>query len=107
MFLSVINALLGLWLFASAFLFARAPIQFGNVLVVSLLVMGFAIASIVGRPDARKVNFALGVWLVISALALPRASGGGTVNQIITAVFLMITSLFPDGARYQGTRTAT
>jgi hypothetical protein len=107
MFLRVVNALLGLWLFASAFMFSRAPAQFINVLLVSLLVMALGVASILGRDGARKVNFALGVWLVISSLALPHASGGGVVNQIVTAALVMITSLFPEHVRYQRRRPAT
>jgi hypothetical protein len=105
MFVRVMNALLGLWLFTSAFLWHRVPVEFYNVLVTSLLVVAFGMASVLGRHGARKVNFALGVWLFISALALPHAAGGAQVNQIVCAVLLVVTSLFPH-VHYQGTRTA-
>ena len=106
MFIRVVNALLGLWMFVSAFMFARGTAQFYNVLAVSLLVIGFSLASILGRHGARKANFVLGVWLVISALALGNPTTSSMVNQIVSAALLMITSLFPH-VRYQGTRPAT
>jgi hypothetical protein len=74
MFIRVVNALLGLWLFASAFLAGRPSLQFINVVAISLLVMAFGIASVLGRHGARRVNAALGAWLFISALALPNTS---------------------------------
>jgi hypothetical protein len=105
MFLRVVNALLGLWLFASAFLFGRSPLHFVNVLLVSLAVMAFGMASILGRHRARRVSAALGVWLVISALVFPGMSMGLTAHQIVIAVFLVITALFPH-VHYQSSRTA-
>jgi len=105
MFIRVVNALLGLWLFASAFLISNAPVQFINVLLVSLLVMMFGMASILGRHGARRVNAALGAWLFISALALPQTSTGQSFHNIVMAVLLVITSLFPH-VHYQGSRTA-
>jgi len=105
MFIRVVNTLLGLWLFASAFMAGRASIQFVNVLLISLLVMSFGIASVLGRHGARRVNAALGAWLFISALALPNTSGAQTVHNIVIAVLLVITSLFPH-MHYQTSRTA-
>jgi len=105
MFIRVVNALLGLWLFASAFMLSQAPLQFVNVLLISLAVMAFGMASILGRRGARRVNAALGAWLVISALAFPGLSTGLTVHQIVIAVLLVITALFPH-VHYQSSRTA-
>jgi len=104
MFIRVLNALLGLWLFVSAFMLSRAPMQFVNVLLVSLAVMFFGMASVLGRHGARRVNAALGAWLAISALAFPGMTAGLTAHQIVIAVFLVITSLFPH-VHYQTSRT--
>jgi len=104
MFIRVLNALLGLWLFAAAFLMSRSPAPFINVLVVSLAVMALGMASILGRHGARKVNAALGVWLAISALAFPNMSTGHIVHQIVIGVLLVITALFPH-VHYQRSRT--
>ena len=105
MFIRVVNALLGLWLFASAFLVSNTPIQFINVMLISLLVMGFGMASILGKHGARRVNAALGAWLFISALALPHTSMTQTFHNVVMAVLLVITSLFPH-VHYQSSRTA-
>ena len=105
MFIRVLNPLLGLWLFVSAFMWTETRAQFINVLLVSLLATTFGLASVLGRHGARKMNFALALWLVISALALPHAVGGAMVNQIVCAVLLAITSLFPH-VHYQGSHTA-
>jgi hypothetical protein len=105
MFIRVVNAMLGLWLFASAFMSSSAPVQFINVLVISLLVMFFGMASILGRHGARRINAALGVWLAISALALPHTSTAQSFHNIIIGVLLVITALFPH-VHYEGSHTA-
>jgi hypothetical protein len=107
MFFRVVSSLLGLWLFVAAFLFHRVPAQFWNVMIVGILVMGFGVAAILGRHDFRKVNFVLGLWLFISALALPHASGGPLVHQLVVSVLLVIASLFPEHLRYRRPYTAT
>ncbi len=94
MFIRVANALLGLWLFASAFLASSSTVQFVNVLLVSLLVMAFGMASILGRHGARRVNAVLGAWLFVSALAF-QTSMVQTFHNVVLAVLLVITSLFP------------
>jgi hypothetical protein len=105
MFVRLVNALLGLYLFMSAFLWPRGLVQFTNVFLTGLLVMGFGVAAILGRPHARWVNFGLGVWLFVSALALPTGAAGnglgGLANQLIVAVLLATTSLFPAQVHYQ------
>jgi hypothetical protein len=105
MFIRVVNALLGLWLFASAFLASSSKVQFLNVLVISLLVMAFGMASILGRHGARRVNALAGVWLFISALALPNTSMVQIFHNVVMAVLLVITSLFPH-VHYQRSTTA-
>jgi hypothetical protein len=104
MLIRIVNALLGLYLFTSAFLFHYGPLGFLNEMVTGLLVMGFGIAAILGRPHARRINFGLGVWLFITALALPRGLGGSygaVVNQVVSAVLLTTTSLFPHQVHYR------
>jgi hypothetical protein len=105
MFIRVVNALLGLWLFVSAFMFPHTVAQFFNEVAVGLLVTGVGVAAIMGR-GTRKVNFGLGVWLFISALVLPHVPGGSLVNEVVVAVLIVISSLFPSHERFAGMRTA-
>jgi hypothetical protein len=105
MLIRIVNALLGLYLFTSAFLWTHGLLPFFNVMVTGLVVMGFGIASILGRHHARRVNFGMGVWLFISTLALPPGLGGSLgvmVNQLVVAALLTVTSLMPAHVHYQG-----
>lgn len=105
MFVRIVNPLVGLYLFVSAFLWPRGTVQFVNMFVVGLLAMGFGLASILGWPAARRVSFGLGIWLFISALALPPGAHGngmgGLVNELVSAAFLAITALFPVPHHYR------
>jgi hypothetical protein len=105
MFIRVLNALLGLWLFASAFMFSRAPAPFINVLLVSLAVMAIGMASILGRHGARRLNAVLGAWLVISAMIFQSMQTGQIVHQVVMGVLLVISALFPH-VHYQGSHRA-
>jgi hypothetical protein len=105
MLVRILSALLGLYVFTSAFLWPRGAAQFFNLFLVGLLAMGFGLASILGRPAARRVNFGLAVWLFVSALALPPGphlnTTGGLANQLVSAVLLAITALFPAARHYR------
>jgi hypothetical protein len=104
MLIRIVNALIGLYLFTSAFLWRHGLLSFFNVMVTGLLVMGFGVAAILGRPHARRINFGLGVWLFLTALALPRGGTdefGSVVNQVVVAVLLTVTSLFPSQVHYR------
>jgi hypothetical protein len=103
MLIRILNAFVGLWLFASALLFQRSSPQFFNVFLVGILATGLGVASILGRHGARRLNFVLGLWLFVSALAIHQPSAGALFNQIVCAVLLVITSLFPH-AHYQRDR---
>jgi len=105
MFIRVVNSLLGLGLFASAFMAGGPSWQFINVVLISLLVMVFGMASILGRHGARRVSAGLGFWLFISALLLPHTSTAQMFHNIVIAVLLVITALFPH-VHYQRSTTA-
>lgn len=95
MFIRVMCCLIGLWLFTSAFVSAGRPAPFLNLVLVGILVVFFGVLSILGRHRARRANWVLGLWLFVSALIIPPATWGATVNQIVSAVLVVITALFP------------
>jgi hypothetical protein len=107
MFVRILNALLGLYLFVAAFFWPQQRAQFVNVMIVGLLTVAFGLASIMGVHHARKVSAALGFWLFLTALVLPTASNGALVNQIVCAVLLVVTSLFPAQLHYQEPHPST
>jgi hypothetical protein len=92
----VLNALLGGWLFISAFLWPHTLAQFHNAWIAGTLVACFALAAIAGVRTARYVNVALGFWLFVVTLALPRMSGATTLNNVLVAVAIIVTSLLPE-----------
>ena len=96
MLVLILNAMFGVWLFISAFLWPHTLPQFHNGWILGVLVTAFALAAIAGVRWARYVNFALGIWLFISTLALPRSSGGTTLNNVLVAAAIIITALLPE-----------
>lgn len=94
-----LNALLGLWLFFSAFLWPHTPVERTNAWVVGMLAVTAALVGLSGRKVGRLVNGALGGWLVISAIMLPRLTPATFWNHLAVgaalAFFAMVARL-PD-----------
>jgi hypothetical protein len=63
-----VNAVLGLWLFFSAFLWEHTSRQFHNAWVVGVVVVTAALAGLGGARWGRVVNGVLGGWLIVTAL---------------------------------------
>ena len=66
------NAVLGLWLFFSAFLWPHGAMQSLNAEIVGMLAVTAAVARYTGVRWAGRFNALLGGWLIISALLMPR-----------------------------------
>jgi hypothetical protein len=95
----IINAVLGTWLFWSAFLWPHTPTQSMNAWVVGMLAVTAALLGLSGRIVGRLVNAVLGAWLIVSALLLPRVSVATFWNHLLVgaglAFFAMLARL-PD-----------
>ena len=93
----LINALLGLWLFVSAFLWPHTSTQRTNAWVVGMLVVSAAVVGVTGRIVGRLVNATLGAWLILSAILLPRTSPATFWNHLLVgaavAFFAMLARL--------------
>jgi len=93
----LINALLGLWLFVSAFLWPHTSAERANAWIVGMLAVTAALAGLAGRKAGRLVNAALGGWLIVSALLLPRMRPATFWNNLIVgaalAFFAMVSHL--------------
>lgn len=88
----IINILLGVWLFISAFAWSHTSAQFTNAWLVGLLVAGFAAAAL--RVEwARYVNTVLAVWLFLSNWILATAAEATAWNNIIVAIAIFVVSL--------------
>lgn len=102
----VVNIVLGIWLFLSAFMWSHSASQMTNTWVCGALVAIFA-AIAFAVPVVRYVNTVLAIWVFISAFALPIVSRATVWNNALVAIAIFIFSLVPAGVergRYFGLR---
>lgn len=93
----ILNVLLGVWLFISAFVWQHSDAQFTNTWILGVLCVAFAIIAM-RVPQVRYLNTALAVWLFISAFALPRISQATLWNNLLVAIAIFVVSLLPSRA---------
>lgn len=98
------NALLGLWLFISAFIWPHSVAQLTNTWILGVAIGITALIAYRVRYF-RFVNTALSIWLFISAFALPTMMLGTAWNNAIVAVVTFVLSLVGSygGRRIAGT----
>jgi len=90
----IVNVVLGVWLFVSAFLWPHSPPQFTNTWVMGVLAVAFALIAL-GFPQARYLNTPLAVWLFDSVFVLPTENLDTLWNNLLVAVGLFVFSLVP------------
>ncbi len=90
-----INALLGLWLFVSAFVWRHSYAQTENAWVVGSIALIFAVGGLVGLTWYRYLNVLLGAWLVISPLAVRILSPFTVLNNELVGIGLITFGLMP------------
>jgi hypothetical protein len=90
----IINVILGVWLFISAFVWPHTASQMTNTWVCGVLAVIFALVAM-AVPWVRYLNTLLAIWLFISAWALPSVSPGTIWNNVLVAIAIFIVSLVP------------
>jgi hypothetical protein len=90
----LVNALLGAWLFVSAFVWPHSPAEMAGACVVGALCITFACVATV-HPSVRYLNTALAIWLLFSDIALPSRSVATAANALLVGVLVFIVSLVP------------
>jgi len=90
----IINVILGVWLFISAFVWPHTSAQMTNTWVCGVLCVIFALVAM-AVPWVRYLNTLLAIWLFISAWALPSVSPGTIWNNVLCAIAIFIVSLVP------------
>jgi hypothetical protein len=98
----IFNALIGVWLFVTAFMWAHNRAEGTLTVVCGVLTFILAIASFY-TIAARYANLVLAAALFIGALALPSANRATLWNNVIVAVALLASSLLDRGP--ESTRT--
>lgn len=102
-----VNAIVGVWLFLSAFFWPHTTSQYTNTWLMGIIAVAVALIS-VGSPGFRFVNTAVGIWLVISAFALPTMNAATRWNNFIVGIAIGLLSLVGSspGATIRQPRTA-
>ena len=90
----ILNIVLGIWLFISAFVWGHTQAQMTNTWILGVLCVVFALIAM-RVEQVRFLNTALAVWLFISAFALPTTSRGTVWNNALVAIAIFVVSLAP------------
>ncbi len=88
----IVNIILGVWLFISAFVWDHGTAQRTNTWILGVLCVIFAIIAL-SSPPARWLNTILAIWLFISVWALPHLNRGTMWNNALVAIAIFIASL--------------
>ena len=91
----IINVILGVWLFISAFIWPHSQAQLTNTWILGVLAVIFGLVAMFAAPMARYLNTLVAIWLFISAFALVSVSAGTVWNNVIVAILMFIFSLIP------------
>jgi hypothetical protein len=87
------NALIGFWMFLSTFLWPHAPAQRLTGWIVGTAAVTGAMAGLMSRTWGRYVNAALGGWLLVSGLFLPRLRPATFWNDMLVGFGLVLFSM--------------
>ncbi len=99
----IVNIVLGVWLFISAFLWPHTYAQMSNTWILGALCVVFALVAM-KVPEARYLNTILAVWLFISVWALPSISLATMWNNALVGVAIFLVSLAPSYLTGPGAR---
>jgi len=88
-----INAVLGAWLFASAFLWPHTYGQTENAWVVGFIAAMMAVGGLCGLGWTRYLNIILGAWLIVSPLFVRVSSPFTYWNNELVGAALVVFGL--------------
>ncbi|HLK91294.1 MAG TPA: hypothetical protein VKZ18_15460 [Polyangia bacterium] len=92
----IFNALLGVWLFVTAFMWPHAHGQFSVTIIASILTFALAILSIYSAA-ARYINVVVAIMLFLATLSLPHYTRATVWNNVICAVGIFVAALADRG----------
>jgi hypothetical protein len=95
----VLDLSLGLWLFASAFLWPHGAAQLLDAAAVGALLVATAVTPERRQEQARQASTALAVWLFLANILLPGTTLPTAWNHAVVAVLVFLISLVPAGRR--------
>ncbi len=94
----IFNALVGVWLFATGFMWPHTPAQKTVTIVAAILTFVLAILAQF-TPVARSLNACVAILLfVVSTMSLPTLRLATLWNNTVVAVIILVVSLVDDGS---------
>jgi hypothetical protein len=91
----VLDVTLGVWLFASVFLWPHGAAQLLNAAAVGAALVASALAPERRQEQARHLSTALAVWLFVANVVLPGTTLPTAWNHALIAVLVFLVSMAP------------
>ncbi len=93
----LLNQLLAVWLFISAFVLPHTTATAWSSMLSAAAVSAVAFLAFVspGRPGVRWLMVVVAAWLLMGAMVMPHASMGTAFHDVAVAVALAALALFP------------
>ena len=88
-----VNAIVGTWLFVSAFIWPHTYGELENAWVVGFMAVIMALGGLSGLGWTRFINVLLGAWLIISPLFVHVASPYTYWNHEVVGAVLIVFGL--------------
>jgi hypothetical protein len=95
----VLDLTLGLWLFASVFLWPHGAFQLLNAAAVGAALVAAALAPQRRQEQARHISTGLALWLFVANILLPGTTLPTAWNHAVIAVLVFLMSLAPGPRR--------
>jgi hypothetical protein len=92
----IFNALIGIWLFATAFMWPHTSGEMTVTIVAAVLTFALAILAIYTQA-ARYLNATVAVLLFLSVLTLPSLAKATQWNNAIVAIAIFVAALVDNG----------
>lgn len=92
----IFNALIAIWLFATAFIWPHTHLAKEVTIVAAVLTFVLSILSMSVR-GARHLNAVVAVLLFLSALTLPSLTRATTWNNAVIAIAILVAALVDSG----------
>jgi hypothetical protein len=100
----LVNALLGVWLYLSAFLWPHTPLERTNAWVSGIVAVTAALVGLRSFRVGRYVNAVVGAWLIVSALFMPNATTGTFWNHMLVGFALALFAMMPSLSSFRTRR---
>ena len=104
----ILNLVLAIWLFVSAFVMPHSPVTAWNAMIVALFAAAVSLLAWAapGRPGLRHGTSLAAIWLVMEVMLLPHVALTTIFGEVLAAMgFAAVALLIPAPHRHHDTHT--